>query len=47
MYRLLELNPQLQNFSGDVDLRMFLYHAAKERLLKPCQCPSLLRFPPH
>ena len=37
MYRLLELNPQLQNFAGDVDLRMFLYHAAKERLLKPGQ----------
>ena len=37
MYRLLELNPQLQSFAGDVDLRMFLYHAAKERLLKPGQ----------
>ena len=24
MYRLLELNPQLKNFAGDIDLRMFL-----------------------
>ena len=33
MYRLLELNPQLQSFAGDIDLRMFLYRAAKSRIL--------------
>ena len=33
MYRLLELNPQLQPFSGDIDLRMHLYHHTKWRLL--------------
>ena len=33
MYRLLELNPQLQGFAGDIDLRMFLYRATKNRLL--------------
>ncbi len=33
MYRILELNPQLQAFAGDIDLRMFLYRATKGRLL--------------
>ncbi len=33
MYRILELNPQLQPFAGDIDLRMHLYQQAKERLL--------------
>ncbi len=33
MYRILELNPQLQSFAGDIDLRMFLYHATKSRIL--------------
>ena len=33
MYRLLELNPQLQHFAGDIDLRMFLYRATKSRIL--------------
>ncbi len=33
MYRLLELNPQLQPFAGDIDLRMFLYRTTKQRLL--------------
>ena len=33
MYRLLELNPQLKSFAGDIDLRMFLYRATKNRLL--------------
>ena len=33
MYRILELNPQLQNFAGDIDLRMFLYRATKGRIL--------------
>ncbi len=33
MYRVLELNPQLLPFSGDIDLRMSLYHSTKERLL--------------
>ncbi len=33
MYRILELNPQLQHFAGDIDLRMFLYRATKNRLL--------------
>ena len=33
MYRILELNPQLQDFAGDIDLRMHLYHNTKNRLL--------------
>ena len=33
MYRILELNPQLQHFAGDIDLRMFLYRATKSRIL--------------
>ena len=33
MYRLLELNPQLQWHAGDIDLRMHLYHSTKQRLL--------------
>ena len=33
MYRLLDLNPQLQPFAGDIDLRMFLYRATKSRIL--------------
>ena len=33
MYKILELNPQLQPFAGDIDLRMFLYRATKNRLL--------------
>ncbi|MBO5322803.1 MAG: alpha amylase C-terminal domain-containing protein [Oscillospiraceae bacterium] len=37
MYRLIELNPQLQNFAGDIDLRMFLYRATKGRILAPSQ----------
>ena len=37
MYRLLELNPQLQGFAGDIDLRMFLYRATKNRLLNDGQ----------
>lgn len=34
MYRILELNPQLAPFAGDIDLRMFLYRAIRDRLLK-------------
>ena len=37
MYRLLELNSQLQNFAGDIDLRMFLYRATKNRILNEGQ----------
>ncbi len=37
MYRILELNPQLKDFAGDIDLRMSLYHAAKDRILLPGQ----------
>ena len=37
MYRILELNPQLQSFAGDIDLRMFLYRATKGRLLSEGQ----------
>ena len=37
MYRLLELNPQLQPFAGDIDLRMFLYRATKGRILSEGQ----------
>ncbi len=33
MYRILELNPQLKDFAGDIDLRMELYAATKKRLL--------------
>ena len=33
MYRLIELNPQLQRYAGDIDLRMFLYRATKNRIL--------------
>ena len=33
MYRILELNPQLMPFAGDIDLRMFLYRATKNRIL--------------
>ena len=33
MYRILELNPQLKDFAGDIDLRMALYEATKARLL--------------
>ena len=33
MYRILELNPQLQPFAGDIDLRMHLYNETKSRLL--------------
>ena len=33
MYRILELNPQLEPFSGDIDLRMHLYRSAKKRIL--------------
>ena len=33
MYRVLELNPQLKDFAGDIDLRMFLYRTTKGRLL--------------
>ncbi len=40
MYRILELNPQLQSFAGDIDLRMFLYQTTKDRLLAPEQTLS-------
>ena len=33
MYRILELNPQLKDFTGDIDLRMALYASTKKRLL--------------
>ena len=33
MYKILELNPQLAPFAGDIDLRMFLYRATKSRIL--------------
>ena len=33
MYRILELNPQLQNFAGDIDLRMRLNRDTKARIL--------------
>ena len=37
MYRLIELNPQLQDFAGDIDLRMFLYRTTKARILEEGQ----------
>ena len=40
MYRLLELNPQLQEFAGDIDLRMSIYNATKQRLLTQDQTLS-------
>ena len=33
MYKILDLNPQLAPFAGDIDLRMFLYRATKGRIL--------------
>ena len=33
MYRILELNPQLADFAGDIDLRMQLYNQTKTRLV--------------
>ena len=33
MYRVLELNPQLQPFAGDIELRMFNYYNTKHRLM--------------
>ena len=36
-YRILELNPQLAPFEGDINLRMDLYHNTKNRLLKEGQ----------
>ena len=33
MYRILELNPQLERFSADIALRMSMYHETKSRLL--------------
>ena len=37
MYKILELNPQLVPFAGDIDLRMFLYRATKGRILSEGQ----------
>ena len=37
MYRILDLNPQLVPFAGDIDLRMFLYRATKGRILSEGQ----------
>ena len=37
MYRILNLNPQLEPFSGDIDLRMHLYRSAKKRILSEGQ----------
>ena len=33
MYRIMEYNPQLRPFTGDIDLRMNQYHATKYRLV--------------
>ena len=33
MYRIFDLNPQLRDFAGDIDLRMFLYNSTKQRLV--------------
>lgn len=37
MYRILELNSQLEPFSGDIDLRMHLYRSTKKRILSEGQ----------
>jgi len=42
MYKIMEYNPQLKAFAGDIDLRMFLYRATRSRLLAEGQ--SLLDF---
>ena len=33
MYRIFDYNPQLKDFAGDIDLRMFLYRSTKQRIL--------------
>ncbi len=33
MYRIFEYNPQLRDFTNDINLRMELYHSTKERIL--------------
>ena len=40
MYKILDLNPQLMPFAGDIDLRMFLYRATKNRILGKDQISS-------
>ena len=37
MYRILDLNPQLEPFAGDIDLRMHLYRSAKKHILSEGQ----------
>ena len=37
MYEILNYNPQLQPFAGDIELRMALYRQTKERILRPGQ----------
>ena len=37
MYKVLELNPQLIPFSGDIEARMYLYNTTKARLLSEGQ----------
>ena len=37
MYRVLELNPQLIPFAGDIETRMYLYETTKARLLSEGQ----------
>ena len=37
MYRVLELNPQLIPFAGDIEARMYLYNTTKARLLSDGQ----------
>ena len=33
MYKIFDYNPQLKDFAGDIDLRMFLYRSTKNRIL--------------
>ncbi len=33
MYRIMDLNPQLMPYAGDINLRMFLYRATKQKLM--------------
>ncbi len=40
MYRILELNPQLKDFAGDIDLRMHLYQDTQNRILSKGQSLS-------
>ena len=37
MYKILKLNPEISNYSGDIELRMSCYQNTRQRLLKSCK----------